>query len=863
MKRRISITLTILGLLLVLGLLRLWLQVSTTDGPPPALQGEVALNHLKEQGLYSSLQEAVTAARYGFYQESKQSGDWLADNPAQRLRARFTSYGLQVETRGNGGRGHRIGMKLRSAGYGARQIAAMANQITGSGASAEIRHELRHSEISTDQSGITEWYINTTSGLEQGFTLESAPGERRDGEWLRVALALEGGLLAETVEGGQALEFRDDDGQPAVRYDHLVVRDGAGRKLKARMAVSEEKGEVWLEVDDRDAVWPVTIDPTFTQRQKLLASDEGETDFFGGSVAISGDTVVVGASLDDGAAGSDQGSAYVFVRSGGVWSQQQKLEASDAAASDHFGASVAISGETIVVGAPFGNGPAGDQGSAYVFVSSGGVWNQQRKLLASDEPGLRVEPGEQFGFSVAISGDTVVVGAPVDKDFADIPQGSVYVFVRMGGVWSQQKKIFVSGRDPDLEFGFSVAISGETLLVGRPGGVSPFGDPGSAWVFVRSGGVWSFQQKLETPLIGRAAGDVFGCSVAISGETVVVGARGEDFATGINQGSVYVFVRSGGVWSQQQMLSASDGAVGDEFGSSVAIRGDTVVVGAHLDDVGAVNNQGSVYVFVRSGGVWSQQQKLVSSDALGGDGFGASVAISGETVVAGAPGDDGASGSTYVFAPPTTTPPTITAASVSRVESVPAYTSTIAEVNDAEDARSALTVTVNGAASATVNGVTVSSISVDASGQVTASVGAASSASNASFTLRVIDSGGLFAEATLNIMVGQVGPQGPPGPPGPQGEVGPPGPPGPQGASGPEGPQGPAGPQGPRGEIGPTGPPGSPGPPGTDLPSGAVISLREGVAPPPGYTLIGTTIVLVKKPNGPIAPITLSLYQKD
>src|SRR5262245_18481393 len=155
MKRRISITMTILGLLLVLGLLRLWLPVSTTDGPLPALHGEAALNHLKEQGLYGSLQEAVTAARYGLYQESKQSGDCLADNPAQRLRGRFTPDGLQVETRGNGGRGHRIGMKLRSAGYCARQIAAVASQITGSGARAEIRHELRHSEISTDQSGIT------------------------------------------------------------------------------------------------------------------------------------------------------------------------------------------------------------------------------------------------------------------------------------------------------------------------------------------------------------------------------------------------------------------------------------------------------------------------------------------------------------------------------------------------------------------------------------------------------------------------------------------------------------------------------------------------------------------------------------
>ena len=124
---------------------------------------------------------------------------------------------------------------------------------------------------------ITEWYVNTAAGLEQGFTLESAPGERRDGEPLRVVLAFEGDLRAEAVDGGQALEFKDDAGQPVLRYDHLVVRDASGRELDARMAVRMEGGEdqAWLEVDDRDVIWPVTIDPTFTQQQKLEAADAG------------------------------------------------------------------------------------------------------------------------------------------------------------------------------------------------------------------------------------------------------------------------------------------------------------------------------------------------------------------------------------------------------------------------------------------------------------------------------------------------------------------------------------------------------------------------------------------------------------
>src|SRR6266540_1557651 len=426
-ERPISITLTILSLLLGLAMLGLWLPVSTTGGPLPALQGEVALNHLKEQGLYGSLQEAVAAARYGFYQEPKRSGDWRANNPAQRLSARLTPDGLQVETGGDEGRSHRLGMKLRSAGYGERQMAAKAGRMTASGARAEIHYELPQSQSPNPQSAIIEWYHNTAAGLEQGFTIESAPGERRDGERLRVALALEGELRAEAVDGGQALEFTDDAGRRALRYDHLVVRDGAGRELAARMTAPEDGGEVWLEVDDREAVWPVTIDPTFTQHQKLEASDPAAFAVFGISVAISGETVVVGAPGDD-----SRGSAYVFARNGGVWSQQQKLLASDAAAGDAFGESVATRGETVVVGARGG----GVGGSAYVFARSSGVWSQQQKLRASD-----AAVADSFGASVAISGETVVVGAIGDDGAAGRDQGSAYVFARSGGVWTQQQKL--------------------------------------------------------------------------------------------------------------------------------------------------------------------------------------------------------------------------------------------------------------------------------------------------------------------------------------------------------------------------------------------------------------------------------------
>ena len=355
MKRRRSLAWLILALLT--GLLSLGFAGPATSFLPA--QGEAALAQLKERGLYDSLQEALATARYGVYPEPRQLASWQAENPAQQMRARFTPEGVQVEAKPGDGAPQRIGMKLRSVGYGERPIGVSAARLTTSGSRIEYRRSLVGSDSAAG--AITEWYVNTAAGLEQGFTLESAPGERRDGERLRVVLALEGDLRAQAVDGGQALEFTDGAGQRVLRYDHLVVRDGGGRELEARMEVRIKGGEgqLWLEVDDRDAVWPVTIDPTFTQQQKLVASDAAADDIFGCSVAISGETVVVGAPRDDGAAGFDQGSAYVFVRSGGVWSQQQKLVASDAAAGDNFGSSVAISGETVVVGAPSDGGAAG------------------------------------------------------------------------------------------------------------------------------------------------------------------------------------------------------------------------------------------------------------------------------------------------------------------------------------------------------------------------------------------------------------------------------------------------------------------------------------------------------------------------
>ena len=394
------------------------------------------------------------------------------------------------------------------------------------------------------------------------------------------------------------------------------------------------------------------------QQAKLTASDGATGDYFGHSVAISGDTAVVSACGDKVGTHAFQGSAYIFVRSGSAWSKQAKLTAADGAANDYFGTSVAISGETVVVGAPDDNvGANEDQGSAYVFVRSGITWSQQTKLTAADGA-----YSDNFGSSAAIEGDTAVVGADNDSVGAGFRQGSTYVFVRSATAWSQQQRLTATDGLEGDQFGYTVAVSGETVVVGAPSddaGVWVGSDEGSAYVFVRSGTAWSQQRKL-TAAADAEAGDGFGESVAVSGETAVVGALGDNIGDDVvglkvNQGSAYVFVRSGTAWSRQAQLVAADGATGDWFGSSVAVGGDTAVVGAVDDNIGANPDQGSACVFVRSGTAWSQQAKLTAADGAAGDWFGCSVAISGDTAVVGAcydkVGSDRNQGSACVFLP--------------------------------------------------------------------------------------------------------------------------------------------------------------------------------------------------------------------
>jgi hypothetical protein len=301
-----------------------------------------------------------------------------------------------------------------------------------------------------------------------------------------------------------------------------------------------------------------------------------------------------------------------------------------------------------------------DAGSAYVFVRNGAVWTQQQKLIASDP-----EVGDAFGWSVAVSGDTALVGArsaDVEDEGEDvIAAGAAYIFTRAGGVWAQQQ--ILTNPDPEFgdQFGWSVVVAGDTAVLGAhadddAGCTDGCMNAGSAYVFISSGGLWTQQAKLNAS--DMTAGDSFGWSVALSGNTALIGAYTDDPALGFPAaGSAYVFVRSAGIWTQQAKLNASDMTGGDDFGYSVAVSGDMAVVGALRNDHGALeDNPGSAYVFVKPPGGWidmTETAKLIASDAADYDYFGHSVALAGDTAVIGAWEDDHAggedAGSAYVF----------------------------------------------------------------------------------------------------------------------------------------------------------------------------------------------------------------------
>jgi len=465
------------------------------------------------------------------------------------------------------------------------------------------------------------------------------------------------------------------------------------------LAVGKNTLTVIVTADDGVTTGTYTVTVTresasdFAQQAYIKASNTGSGDQFGNSVVLSGDTLAVGAYREDSSATgidgdesddslTDAGAVYVFIRNGTVWSQQAYIKASNTGSGDRFGYSLALSGDTLAVGAyreqSKATGIDGDEsdnsltdaGAVYVFTRSGAVWSQQAYIKASN-----TGSGDAFGWSVALSGDTLAVGATGEASDGSSQgnnglsnAGAAYVFTRSGTKWTQQAYLKASNVDSDDSFGYSVALYGDTLAVGADREASnatgiggdqnnnALANAGAAYVFTRSGAAWSQQAYIKASNTG--SNDVFGWSLALFEETLAVGAAGEASINGNPNddsapfaGAAYVFTRNGAAWSQQAYIKASNAGEADQFGWSLALNADILAVGAPREDSSATgvggdqgNNglpdSGAVYLFTRSGTAWSQQNYIKAAVTDNGDFFGYSAALSGDTLAAGAPGED-------------------------------------------------------------------------------------------------------------------------------------------------------------------------------------------------------------------------------
>jgi hypothetical protein len=551
--------------------------------------------------------------------------DLEAANPAQDLRAGFSRQGVAVAS----GKA-RLGMTLSAYGY------ASTLEPVGS-----ALPRARANRVSYAHGALTEWYANGPLGIEQGFDVAARPAAAAGP--LTLSLALSGNLAARLHNGSVLLT----GGGTTLRYGNLHTTDAHGRVLHSWL--QPVGGHLLIRVADRGATYPLRIDPLIQQGKKLTGTGGiGGPGRFGYAVALSGDgdTALIGCRYDSG----NTGAAWVFTRTGSTWTQQGgKLVGTGHAgegelghvSEGEFGVSVALSadGNTALIGAPRDDG---DKGAAWVFTRSGSTWTQQGgKQTGGGETGKG-----GFGTSVALSadGNTALIGARFD----DGGTGAAWAFTRSAGVWSQQgSKLAGTGEIGEGGFGTSVALSadGNTALVGAR---FDDGGKGAAWVFTRTGSTWTQQGGKLTGAGGSEEGE-FGDSVALSadGNTALIGEP-EDTS---RVGAAWVFTRSGGVWTQQGGKLTGTGETGEgEFGASVALSadGNTALIGARFDDGGT----GAAWAFTRSAGVWSQQgSKLAGTGEIGEGRFGASVALSadGNTALIGVPEDDSAKGAAWVL----------------------------------------------------------------------------------------------------------------------------------------------------------------------------------------------------------------------
>jgi hypothetical protein len=492
------------------------------------LQGSAAQKQLVREGRYDSLVAAYRNARNG-----------AGDNPA-KTRAPQTTVHFEAKHPVFLTSGDRYWFEL--AGFGDPASFAV------NGSRAEYKRP-----------AITEWYVNAPEGIEQGFLVERRPNAAD--EQLVVPLRVRGDInTVEPADDGVVLRLASHS---LVRYGGLKATDAAGKLLVSRMEVCGS--EVRLVIQDQGARYPVLIDPWIQSGELTEGSAPNPSnDGFGGAIALSGNTAIVAADNATVSSQSGAGAVYVFVNNGSAWVQQQELTEPVPTAGDFFGDSVAVSGDTAIIGAPaFGNGGIASNrpGAAYIFARTGSVWTMQAELSASSPAA-----NDWFGWFVALDDDTALVealGAPSEPS-------AVYVFTRNGTLWTQQAALLGPVRGWQ-----SVALSGNTALIGA-GGATVDGIPnaGAVDVYTRTGTSWAQTATLAAEHPNKYG---FGAFVYLDGNIAVVPEN-----TNAENARVDVFENTGTAWVQQAILTPGDADQGFALGNQgIAISGNTIVVGSN------------------------------------------------------------------------------------------------------------------------------------------------------------------------------------------------------------------------------------------------------------------------------------------
>jgi hypothetical protein len=547
-------------------------------------------------------------------------------------------------------------------------------------------------------------YLFSFDGMEWSEVLKLTPSDSRGGMNFGTAVSLMGNravvgateTFANAPNNGAAYVF-EYDGLNWLESQKLVASDGALADLfGGAVSLHNDRlliGATGVDVGNANQAGAGYIFDhdglSWSETQKITATDFGNGDFFGQSVSIYGDWLVVGSDLDD-AGTIESGSAYVFHELNGSWVEALKIRP-QVSSFAHLGSAVSVYADRILTGAPFDeglhvksgtvfvheydgldwnqsstmiplDGPANNRfgtavsldqsraligakdaaiwgresGAAYVFEFDGNQWQQQH-ILIPDDGGIL----DHFGVAVFLSGDRAFVGS-------DIGSGSVYVFEFDGLNWNQTHKLFSADASPVSGFGRSVRVDGNRMLVGAYADNHAGIASGAAYVFDFDGLNWSQSQKIGPD--DGAFDDRFGWAVSLVGDSAFVGSFMDD-DDGTFSGSVYVFTYDGFTWTATQKLTASDAAAGDQFGISLSVDGDVLVVGADKDnDLGG--NSGSVYVYQNDGLIWQEMQKLTAIDGGSNDQFGYSVDVENNRILVGAYRADGAlvnSGGAYVF----------------------------------------------------------------------------------------------------------------------------------------------------------------------------------------------------------------------